>query len=222
MGKLAVTEEKIKSAVKGTTGQTTTLEVQTASLEILVGGPYKDSSYGHAALRVITKGSDKTYDYGRYGDVWGDFKSEGEGILNVWTNFNAYIANENRHGRVTTGFRYDVPEEKAQVVTQYFETKIAGKTPSQETGTKKRYRIGDYFALAPNCVTLTLDGAKTAFPDIDHNAAKFNQGRGLGMMEKAAAKYKGWPKEIFMPADLQAMLEDSGSRKPSKVTIYKT
>ena len=42
-----------------------------AEMQILVGGPYTDSSgeehrYGQTALRIKTSKSDLTYDYGRY------------------------------------------------------------------------------------------------------------------------------------------------------------
>ena len=78
-----VTEKAARSGVQGMTGGTTKIQVQLASVEILVGGPYKNHSYGHAALHVITKEGGRVYDYGRYGNTWGVGNSEGEGILNV-------------------------------------------------------------------------------------------------------------------------------------------
>ena len=68
---VAVTESAVKTGVKGMTGRVTKIEVQLASIEVLVGGPYKNHSYGHAALHVVTKEGERVYDYGRYGSTWG-------------------------------------------------------------------------------------------------------------------------------------------------------
>lgn len=220
MTTISVPQDKAKQGVKLTTQQVTTIQVLTASIEILVGGPYAGHSYGHTALRVITKGQDRIYDYGRYRNTWGVGKSEGDGVLKVWSNFNAYITEENSYGRVTTGFLYEVSEAQAQQARAFYDTKLTGKKPLLSDAHKTVYIIEDYYALGPNCTTISVAGAKMAVPDIDAQRAAFQKGRGLSLMEKAAVSAKGWPDHLIMPADLQAMLESSSSRKPKAVKAY--
>lgn len=178
------------------------------AIELLVGGPYRDHPYGHVALRVITESSDTIYDYGRYGSVWGTGDSEGDGMLRVWTNFDKYIKGERATGRTTVGYRFDVPCEQTKSVNQFFSNKIKGIDPNHDRGYMKQYKLKeDYHALTSNCTTLSVDGAKQAIPNIDQNSEKFNIGRGLGMKEKLAASFKGWPQRIFMPQDLGEFLK---------------
>lgn len=211
---------KIKQGIKIGTNKLTTIQIQTASLELLIGGSYADHPYGHTALRVTTQSEDRIYDYGRYGLTWGIGKSEGEGILNIWSNFNAYIAEENSYGRITTGFVYEVIEEKAEEVNKFYNFKTAGKKLKNSTKAKKSYIIEDYYALGPNCTTLSVAAAKIAIPDIDREWATYQKGKGLSFMEKSLVTTRGWPKYIFMPADLQAMLEGSVTRKAKSVKTY--
>jgi hypothetical protein len=195
-----------------------------ATVTLLIGGPYrkheKDMPYGHVALRVVNEGSDHTYDYGRYGQTWGIGDSKGEGMLRVWTDFSKYIAGENSTGRTTTGYTFTVTPEEAKRVDDHFSGKIAGLSPNQDRGYMKQYRLADdYDALGSNCTTLSVEGAKEAIPNVDATASSFNNGRGLGLTDKMAARVKGWPTHIFMPADLGAMLSGmSGSDKPSTTT----
>ena len=220
MPDVSVPVAKATKQVRLVTNQNTKIQVRTASIEILVGGPYGDHAYGHAALRVTTSEVDKVFDYGRYGKTWGVGGSQGEGILNIWNNSAPYIRGENALGRVTTGFTYETTEENANKVLAFYEQKIAGKKIKSKTSAKTSVIIDEYYALGPNCTTLSVSGAKVIFPDIDRDRAKHQQGRGLGLMEKSLVRAKGWPDNIFMPADLQSMLQNSTSRKAKTVTTY--
>lgn len=220
MTTVSVPEERAKQGVKIAANTRTTIQVQTASLDLLVGGPYPDHPYGHTALRVTTKSADRIYDYGRYGLTWGVGKSEGQGILRVWKSFDAYIAGENRLGRVTTGFLYEVGEAKANEVIQFFDAKIAGKKPLDVTPNMQSFLIEDYYALGPNCTTLSVAATKTAIPDLDRDWSQYQKGRGLTFMEKSLVTARGWPKYIFMPADLQTMLESPSARKPKRIKTF--
>jgi hypothetical protein len=217
---LSVPAKAAKEGVAISTNKRTEIQVRMATVEMLIGGPYGDKTYGHAALRVTTAELDRVFDYGRYGNAWGFGKSEGEGILRIWTNFNAYIAEENSLGRVTTGFVYETTEESAKKILEFFDKKIAGKPVLSDRPIKKVVKIDTYYALGPNCTTLSVAGIKTVFPDIDRDWSVFQKGRGLGVMEKAAVSAKGWPKYIFMPADLQAMLESPSAKKAKKINKY--
>ncbi|MEW6762391.1 MAG: hypothetical protein AB1437_16340 [Pseudomonadota bacterium] len=220
MPELSVPESKARQGVKIATNQQTTIQVRLASIELLVGGPYEDHPYGHVALRVTTREGDQVFDYGRYGRTWGVGSSEGEGILNIWNSFPTYINGENALGRVTTGFVYETTEESANKILAFYEQKIAGKKPKNVSKVKKSYVIDTYYALGPNCTTLSVSATKVVFPDIDRDRKKFQEGRGLGMMEKGLVSAKGWPDFIFMPADLQAMLLSPTARKAKAVNKY--
>lgn len=163
-----------------------------------------------------------TYDYGRYGKVWGKFNSEGEGILRVWTNFSKYIAGENASGRTTTGFAFKTTPAEAKAINDYFNGLIGGSKPTQDRGYMKQHKIkSDYHALKSNCTTLTIDGTKQAFPKFASDSASFNVGNGLGTTEKLAARWEGWPKRLFMPADLKNHISSlKGGSAPYETKTY--
>lgn len=230
MPKIEQTPEKLKAGVGILTNQATTLQLNSPSIEILIGGPYKlrngeAHNYGHAALRVITATEERIYDFGRYGATKGLFGAQGEGILRVWDKFETYIAGENAYGRNTTGFSYPIPNEKAVAVIRYFEriTSAATERTPKHPHQKEFKLPKDYDAIDNNCATMTLAGARIALPTIDADATQCNLGRGMSDSEKAAAKatHFGWPSHIFMPPDVQAMLESNKKITPRKVTIYR-
>jgi hypothetical protein len=214
-----VRKDEAKQGVSGSTGKHNAFEIRFATVEVLVGGPYGDHPCGHAALRVNTPSAERVYDYGRYRRVWGIGGSEGEGVLQVWKDFRRYIVSENRLGRTTTGFVYEVPLAKAQAIISHFEGQVAGKKPIIQSPAFDSFVIDTYNALGPNCTTVTLDAAVMAVPNIEANWRKHQQGRGLNFSEKALSRAKGWPARIFMPADLQGMLEDGSPAFKSK-NIY--
>lgn len=185
----------------------------TSKLQILIGGPYtkngENHPYGHAALRVVKPGSDQTYDFGRYGKVWGVGGSQGEGIMRVWSNFANYIAGEKATGRVTTGHTLCVTEAQADAIKQSFDEKLKGANDlGKSSSGYRKYRLAqDYDALGSNCTTQTLDGAIAGLPPVDDAAGPFNTGRGLSGGESMMVKLKGWPDHIFMPEDLNAYLK---------------
>jgi hypothetical protein len=200
----------------------------TAELHILVGGPYESNGeehrYGHTALRIKGQVIDLTYDFGRYGDVRGLFGETGDGILRVWSNFAVYIKGENALGRVTTGFVYPVFDHQVSAVKAYFDGMItAGKPmPGRDRAGMKVYRLTtDYHALAPNCTTLSLDGAKQAFPNIDAGSDKFNKpGDVLSGPERLALAAKGGAPRLFLPANLQSFLGSGSPVKSIRVDRY--
>ena len=102
----------------------------------------------------------------------------------------------------------------------FFVTKIGGKKPKAFGRSKSVYVIEDYYALGTNCTTLTVQAAKIALPNIDHEASIYNKGRGLGIMEKGLVQMSGWPPHIFMPTDLQKMIEGDSSGKLKRIKTY--
>lgn len=230
MPKLEESNAKLKTGVAILTNEATTLQVTAPSIEILIGGPYRGRdgemhTYGHAALRVITATQERIYDFGRYGATTGEFGAEGEGILRVWDKFEPYIAGENSYGRATKGYTYLIPNDKAEAVIRYYESITANATIRRSKHpTQKEYKLSTpYHALSKNCATVTLDGARLGVSGIEAGQERFNEGRGLGASEKMAARarnFGAWPSKIFMPADVQAMLEGNKDLTPRKVTTY--
>lgn len=217
------TTEKAKAGVGVSTKELTVIQVDPASIEILIGGPYEMNGqkhpYGHVALRVLVQAVERVYDFGRYNGETGPY---GQGRLRIWTKFSKYIAGENATGRSTTGFMYRAPVEAVERVNAYFNSLIAGKAVLKSYGDyMKEYRLSDdYHALNNNCTTVAIGGAHIALKDIFSNLSKFNEGRGMSMTERAAARLAGWPKNIFMPADLQAMLQENTKRQPERIERY--
>lgn len=200
-----------------------------AEMHILVGGAYTDSSgeehrYGHTALRIKTKNSDLTYDFGRYGKITGTFGESGDGILRVWSSFQPYISGEIALQRKTTGFVYSIFDHQGNLSNSYFDGLIkSGRAIEGKSTTVKRvYKLAnDYHALGPNCTTLSIDGAKQAIPNIDQGSEKFNKPEDvLTFTERMALKAKGGSSRLFLPANLLAFLNIGQPIKPTRIDIY--
>ena len=212
-----------KDGLSITTKQVTTIQVQHPTIEILVGGAYRSNgeehTYGHVALWVITPTDEYVYDFGRYNGESGPY---GQGRLRVWAKFAKYIAGENATGRTTTGFAYQTSAISASNVNTHFKSLIGNRPVLKAYGDyMKEYRLAeDYHALNNNCATSSMAGARIAILDIDFDVAKFNMGEGMSGSEKLAAKLTGWPAHIFMPADLQKMLESNSKHRPHRVEKF--
>ncbi|MDR1994174.1 hypothetical protein [Azonexus sp.] len=225
--KTSTTRIQASKSINGNTTRKNIIRIQNASLELLIGGPYTDirgerHTYGHVALRIIKSNSEHIYDFGRYAGATGDFGAEGPGILRIWSGLPQYIAGENSTGRQTHGFSYQITDQQADQVNMYYKNITQGLPITKERGEyMKEYRLTrNYHALTNNCTTISMDGALIAIPELAHDQANFNEGRGLSFTEKAAAKLKGWPSRIFMPADLKAMLESTDKQKPYLTQTY--
>lgn len=223
MPTIKATQKSTREGVGIATNQTTTIQIETPAIEILVGGPYSENgeehTYGHVALRVITSKDERIYDFGRYNGERGPY---GQGRLRVWTKFAKYINSENATGRVTTGFLYRVPLAGADQVNGHFRNLTGDRPVLKAYGDyMKEYRLAvDYNALTNNCATTSMAGARVAITDLDFNVSKYNEGRGMSTTEKMAAHIAGWPSNIFMPADLQSMLQGNTKHKPDKTEQF--
>lgn len=79
-----------------------------------------------------------------------------------------------------------------------------------------------YHPTTNDCKTVTIAGAKVSGKSIVQNPAKFNEMRCLSFIERQAARTQSSPKDgIFMPADLQAMLEANTEAPCDKKNVYK-
>ncbi|MBJ8997835.1 MULTISPECIES: hypothetical protein [Citrobacter] len=211
--------------VRAKTGERHQAVVQGSLMEILIGGPYvkdgEDKTYGHVAIRIIALKKDYTYDYGRYGATRGVFNDEGDGIIRVWSSFKKYIAGENATGRKTVGYMFSIKDEDAKKVIEYYDEFVKGAGVVAKSKVMTSYKTKyEYDALKRNCTTVSFDGAKIAISEIDNSQAKYNNGQGLSMKEKLAAKVSGWPDRVFMPADAGVMLKSRDKPKPVKINQY--
>lgn len=215
----------------------------TAWLELLVGGPYtkggKEHRYGHTALLIRYSGGEFVYDYGRYRTIYpekidagimtihldGDSSPRGEGVLKVWSNFARYIASENALNRSTVGYGYAIMESQAQLIFRYFQVMLRGIEPYERNAVHQRYKTKmDYFALGPNCTTVSVDGAKQGVPGIVEGSEKYINADGImGNDALIGMKIQGYklPTRVFLPANLGAYLDGKPAIKVEKRTIYK-
>lgn len=200
----------------------------TAEIHILIGEPYvkdgEEHRYGHAALRVKTTKSDTTYDFGRYGSRSGIFEESGEGILRIWSDFNAYIKGENALNRTTTGFVYYVFDYQANAANDFFADKVKNGTPFPKKDREgvKSYKLAEnYHVLGPNCTILTIDGARKAIKNIDQGSDAFNKPEEvLSLTERMALSVKGGAPRLFLPANLKKFLASEIAIKIDRTDEY--
>lgn len=204
----------------------------TAEMHILIGGPYEldgeTHRYGHTAIRIKTGAKDLTYDFGRYGRVTGDFGAEGEGILRIWSDFQAYISGENALGRPTTSFVYAIFDHQAAAVLDHFAKLTSAAKPrpdlQRSRPTLQVFQLAaNYHALGYNCTTLSLDGAKKAFSTFEDGSTEFIKPSAvLTLAERMAMGTVGGgtPNRLFLPANLQTFLTQRPAVKPTRIDTY--
>lgn len=169
MPTINATAKSTKDGLSIMTKQVTTIQVQSPTITILIGGPYRshgeEHTYGHVALRVVTPSDEHVYDFGRYNGESGPY---GQGRLRVWTRFAKYIASENATGRKTTGFTYSIPAVSAANVNAHFKSLIGNRPVLKAYGDyMKEYRLAEeYHALNNNCATTSMVGARVAIQDL--------------------------------------------------------
>ena len=86
----------------------------------------------------------------------------------------------------------------------------------------KVYRLAtDYHALATNCTTLSIDGAKQAIPFIDAGSEKYNKPEDvLSLKERLGLAASGGSSRLFLPANLQSFLGSGSSTKAIRIDQY--
>jgi RHS repeat-associated protein len=191
-------------------------------VEVLVGGPYGDTGYGHVALRVYGDGGgdcgcesyDNTYDFGRYGKQWGAGGSEGEGMMRVWSDFSKYIASQNAYGRTTTGYLYSTTAAQDAAIIDFYNQATQGITPNASRGDfMQQFRLpADYHAANNNCTTQALDGLGAGAPGLRNllNGNQFDKGRGLSLSQKLGYRMAKDGNGVRMPLDLGAAAGATG------------
>lgn len=190
-------------------------------VQVLIGGPYGEHGYGHVALRVVGSSYDYTYDYGRYGKTWGIGGSGGEGQLRIWSDFSKYIAGENSTGRTTTGYTYRTNTAQDKAVIDYYAKITAGIAPNlSRSSYMVQKRIHDYDAANNNCTTVSLDGLSQVLPPKFISSlrdSRFNQGRGLSLVERGLYFGVQNGSGVTLPLDLQQSILSNGGFESSVI-----
>lgn len=132
------------------------------AVEVIIGKPYSDNSYGHMAVRVQNKNTNTVFDFGRYGNTRGLFNQYGDGILNV-RNGDKYISSESSI-RSSVGFTFETSIDQDNAVISFFGGLLgdegAKKLYSIDNGTGTRNKLSkdrDYHWSDNNCVTITIE-----------------------------------------------------------------
>jgi hypothetical protein len=161
------------------------------------GGKY---NYGHTAIRVVGSGYDKSYDYGRYGHV-NIPPTTGDGVLRVWSSWNALAKDQARYGQLRTViFKTTPAQDKA--VMDFFQNQIDAGQRVRTVPNHADFKLTtDYNLFSNNCTTLSLQGLgeanKAVGPSID-NFSLF--------------------KDIWTPAGLEEKLEELFGQRLVMVT----
>lgn len=154
----------------------------------------------------------------------GDSSPRGEGVMKVWSNFGRYIASENSYGRATVGYGYAIFESQAQLIAKHFREILKDLEPYERNAVHVRYKTRmDYFALGPNCTTVSVDGAQQAVPKIVQGSEAYISTDGiLGYDALMGMKYQGYklPPRVFLPANLGAYLDGAPAIRVEKRTVY--
>jgi hypothetical protein len=167
------------------------------------------TNFGHSALRVLGEGYDVTYDFGRYGKTWGVFKSEGEGILRVWSDFSAFLAGQRDRGNSILA-HYETSAEFDHAVMTYFAGQIAAAKQLGSNTNFTTYRLAeDYDLSTNNCTTICASALASALRrDASEQDAKINADT-----RKIFSRTVD-PREIFKHLDA------SRAGSPTGMTIY--
>ena len=93
----------------------------------------------------------------------------------------------------------------------------------QSTGSMASYKLPtDYFALGPNCTTLSVEAAKKAVPRIVAGSEKYIKPEEVlpWHARKAMEMKYGTPKHIFLPANLKTYLDAAPAVRVDEKKTY--
>ncbi|MEX0291279.1 MAG: RHS repeat-associated core domain-containing protein, partial [Allomuricauda sp.] len=218
-----IDEVNINESASGTSSkETQKADSLNGTMHLLVGGPYTDSGItrraGHFALGLSIGDREYVWDFGRYADVWGSGGSKGDGILRVWPNIEKYIEYQSTQlgeGRQTSNYQLGITEEDAHALISFFADKTSGTSPYKDPvrdlapwGDPDHFKLpSDYDAVKNNCCTLGLEGASIGSSLIDPSRRQFINGSGMESIEVLSQGLFVEPNGIFMPLDVQLMLD---------------
>jgi len=139
------------------------VDIEGDTIELIIGKPYNGHPYGHVALRVFNSeaGYDYVYDFGRYRGVWGIAGESGEGILNIYSDSEPYLQQQQAL-RESVGYYYPTTESEDMIVIEYYKSLVEGAeevTISWLDKSAKSYKLKkDYYVFSNNCCTKSTEG----------------------------------------------------------------
>ena len=189
-------------------------------VEFLIGDrTEKTRMWGHVSLRVVGNGTEKIFDFGRYGKMWGRKDSaEGEPILRVWNagQFGNYRNYHLKDGGTTRRFRFQSNASKNAAILHYFDRMTSG---ARRQGSRAQFTA--YIANSPtfhavkvNCATVSIDAFMAGFPEYNLNDLNYAKARTLQWYMTGEAQSYIYDKEnyrwtrIWWPLDLMALLQE--------------
>lgn len=163
---------------------------------------------GHSALCMRCGSDEFVFDFGPYGNRWGLFDTQGEGMLNVWHSRERYLRRLQRLNLETSIFTLEVDSEAANRIVRFFNSLLHSGEVRLRRPYLSRYRLSsDFDALNCNCTTLVVDALYAIDPTINTSMSDFIAGRGLSFGVRTFIDSMGWPNRLFVPMDLKAYLK---------------
>lgn len=161
------------------------------------------TNFGHMAVRVFGKGYDYTFDFGRYRQT--QHVISGEGILRMWSNWQAFLNKQSSHGTART-VTWQTPGAYDAAVIKYFQDLAAKGQQINQTGDYTEYKLArDYSVFGTNCSTLSCEALGAAESQTEFSLQGFDQFfRAAGSPAEAwslAAEYEA----VYGPDALQRM-----------------
>jgi RHS repeat-associated protein len=118
------------------------------------------TNFGHTAIRVHGKGYDITFDFGRYRQT--HLLIFGEGMLRIWTNWEAFLRKQSTHGASKTVL-WQTPRSYDSAVIAFFEALTAKGQQTNKTDDYTEYKLSrDYSVFGTNCSSICGDALSAA------------------------------------------------------------
>jgi hypothetical protein len=194
-------------------------------VEFLIGDRTEETrKWGHVSLRVVGAGSERIFDFGRYGKMWGRKDSaEGDPMLRVWKpgQFGTYRQHHLKDGGTTKRFRFNsTPERNARILSFFAHmTDGAPVFGSNAQFTMYKANYPTFHAVTVNCTTVSIDAFMKGFPEYNLNDTQFAEARSLQWYMRGEAQgfiydqSEGHWTRIWWPLDLMALLETNYAAK---------
>lgn len=187
---------------------------------IVVGKVWPEHKWGHLSVRISNSVRDEVYDFGRYGEMWGPWNTQGEPVLRVWKNAQAHLISQTEGRPRIDIITISSSEAQANAAFNYFDRLTGSLSPRSKNAHVEEYRlkIADFHAINNNCVTMSMNAFYAAHPQYRTLGPRYALGDDLYFWARPKAnnisyiKSQGrwqhlwWPKDVlnFLRAEILA------------------